>query len=351
MKKENSEAIRASVLYNEWLCQILKSKSQHTFRSYKTSFSQFMFFLESRKDVSAHSFAVHKHFSVKVLLEWCDWLESEKKCSPESANIKLAAIKSYLHFCSNQDLSYREDYLKIRELQRFSVSKKTIKGLSENAIAVFFRMPNTQKLTELRDLVFMEFAYSTAARINELLSIKLSDLHLSSEQSYVILHGKGNKDRIGYIASNLCDNLKLYMTLFHANKNSNNDYLFYSKIKGPTCKLSQECINQRLLIYTERSKAVCDEIVGRIHCHLFRHAKATHLINAGMNIVQVSKMLGHSQIQTTMRYLDITARDLESHILKLEDEKIRKIQPIWTEETGNELSKLFNFNQKELKIK
>lgn len=346
MKNKNNEAIRASVLYNEWLCQILKGKSPHTFRSYKTSFAQFMSFLESQKDVTADSFAIHKHFSEIVLLEWSEWLESEKGCSPESTNIKLAAIKSYLHFCSNQDLSYREDYLKVRELQKSSVTKKTRKCLSENAIAVLFRMPNTRNLTELRDLVFMELTYSTAARINELLSIKLSDLHLSSEQSYVILHGKGNKDRIGYIASNLYDNLKLYLTLFHDDNSSNNDYLFYSKIKGKTSKLSQECINQRLLIYTERSKAVCDEIVGRIHCHLFRHAKATHLINAGMNIVQVSKILGHSQIQTTMRYLDITARDLESSILKLEDEKVQKIQPLWTDETGDELSKLFNFNQK-----
>lgn len=346
MKNKNSEAIRASVLYNEWLCQILKGKSPHTFRSYKTSFSQFMSFLESRKDATVDSFAIHKHFSEIVLLEWCEWLESEKGCSPESTNIKLAAIKSYLHFCSNQDLSYREYYMKVRELQKSSVTKKTRKGLSENAIAVLFRIPNTRNLTELRDLVFMELAYSTAARINELLSIKLSDLYLLSEQSYVILHGKGNKDRIGYIASNLCDNLKLYLTLFHDDNSSNNDYLFYSRIKGPTGKLSQEYINQRLLIYTERSKAVCDEIVGRIHCHLFRHAKATHLINAGMNIVQVSKILGHSQIQTTMQYLDITARDLESSILKLEDEKVRKIQPLWNDETGDELSKLFNFNQK-----
>ena len=61
----------------------------------------------------------------------------------------------------------------------------------------------------------------------------------------------------------------------------------------------------------------------------FRHAKATHLLKDGMNIVQVSLLLGHEQLQTTMMYLDVTIEQKAEALATLENENNRKVPKRW----------------------
>lgn len=62
-----------------------------------------------------------------------------------------------------------------------------------------------------------------------------------------------------------------------------------------------------------------------LHAHQFRHGKASHWLEDGMNIVQISFLLGHEQLQTTMVYLDITAEEKAKALATLEDENDKKV--------------------------
>ena len=62
-----------------------------------------------------------------------------------------------------------------------------------------------------------------------------------------------------------------------------------------------------------------------LHAHQFRHAKASHWLEDGMNIVQISFLLGHEQLQTTMVYLDITTEEEAKALATLEDENDKKV--------------------------
>ncbi len=64
-----------------------------------------------------------------------------------------------------------------------------------------------------------------------------------------------------------------------------------------------------LKICAETAHESCPEVPLDAHAHQFRHAKASHWLEDGINVVQVSFLLGHKQLETTMRYLDITTED------------------------------------------
>ncbi len=70
---------------------------------------------------------------------------------------------------------------------------------------------------------------------------------------------------------------------------------------------------------------MCDEVPMDLHAHQLRHAKASHWLEDGMNIVQISFLLGHEQLQTTMVYLDITIEQELKALATLEDENDKKV--------------------------
>lgn len=171
--------------------------------------------------------------------------------------------------------------------------------------------------------------YGTAARIGELLSIKLQDLHLESAKPYVNIIGKGGKIRTLYLLPKAVGFLKLYLKKYHDSNSDEYDYLFYSVIHGKTHALSQQAVYKILRKYAEAAHEKCPDVPIDLHAHQFRHAKALHWLEDGMNIVQISFLLGHSSVETTMVYLDITTEQEMAALATLQSEKNQKVSPKW----------------------
>jgi len=66
-----------------------------------------------------------------------------------------------------------------------------------------------------------------------------------------------------------------------------------------------------------------------LHAHQFRHAKASHWLEDGINIVQISRLLGHEQLETTMIYLDVSLEQKSDALSTLEEEDSREIPKKW----------------------
>ena len=94
--------------------------------------------------------------------------------------------------------------------------------------------------------------------------------------------------------------------------------------------------------YSSKSKSYisCEEVPLKLHAHQFRHAKASHWLEDGMNIVQISFLLGHSDVRTTMIYLDVTTEAELKAMATLEDESEEKVTKKW-KAPGNKLSSFF----------
>ena len=79
---------------------------------------------------------------------------------------------------------------------------------------------------------------------------------------------------------------------------------------------------------------MCDDVPLDLHAHQLRHAKASHWLEDGMNIVQISFLLGHEQLQTTMVYIDITTEQELKALTTLEDENDKKVSKKWKKKGG-----------------
>lgn len=339
MNKKN-EALEFAKYYHSWIDGCALTNSHNTIRSYESAMKLYIDFLEDVKGLKSTSFSSSNDFSRETIKAWLVWLKDKRGCSPQSCNVRLASIRAYLQYLGERDINYRYLLLDSKSIHRMKAIKTKVNGLSENAVKALMSVPDAYTTTGYRDIVLLAFLYGTAARIDEVLSLKLSDLDLDPGNPHATIIGKGSKIRTLYLPPKLVGHLCKFIKKFHGSEPVKDRYLFHSRVKGHQGKISQEAINKRLKKYAAIAHETCPEVPFNLHAHQLRHAKASHLLHDGMNIAQLSKLLGHANLSTTMVYLDITI-DMEAKaMISLEDEKTRNIPRSWGKGKDN-LTELF----------
>lgn len=337
MKKANNEAILIARHIHFFLNNYVpsqKSCSPHTLRSYQYALSLFIGFLETEKAITANNLK-SECFRQSIIEEWLVWLMSKRGCSPGTCNNRLASIRSFLKYLGSREISMLYLYEASTRIKRKRELRKQVKGMSKDAIKALLSVPNMSTKAGRRDLVLMILIYSTAARINEILSLKVKYVFLDVTKPYITIIGKGNKIRTMYLLPKAVAHLKNYLAEFHSGRDYSDGYVFYSRNSGPNGKLSQTAVSKRLKMHAQKAHVICGGVPLDLHAHQLRHAKASHWLEDGMNIVQISFLLGHEQLQTTMVYMDITLEQEIKALATLEDENERSVSKKWKVSKNN----------------
>lgn len=337
MKKPTKEATEIvgyiHMFLNEYAPMHLTS-SKHTLKSYRTALFLYFIFLELEKKV--HSSALKSDcFSRMNIEQWMEWLINVRKCTNDTANNRLASLRAFLKYLGSRDISYLYLYQEAVVIPRKKGIRKKVRGLTKEAVKILLKTPDISSRTGRRDITFMILIYSTAARMDEILDMKVGQLHLGSRKPYANVIGKGNKIRTLYLLPKTVAHIEKYLIEFHGESPDQNAYLFYSRNNGIYGKMSQPGIDKFLKKYAQKCHGICSDIPLNLHAHLLRHAKASHWLEDGMNIVQISFLLGHENIQTTMAYLDITTETLAEALSTLEEEGDKTISPKWKNTDGS----------------
>ena len=101
-----------------------------------------------------------------------------------------------------------------------------------------------------------------------------------------------------------------------------------------------KAIEKHLRMYAQKAHEKCNDVPLDLHAHQFRHARASHWPEEGMNIVEISVLLGHEQLATTMRYLDISTDDQIKAMATLEDENDSRVSVKWKNNNNGSLKSL-----------
>lgn len=157
----------------------------------------------------------------------------------------------------------------------------------------------------------------------------------SREKTYVNVIGKGIKIRTLYLLPKTVAHIEKYLYEFHGESPEQKAYLFYSRTTGIYGKMSQPAVDKFLKKYIRKCCECCPDIPLNLHAHMFRHAKASHWLEDGINIVQISFLLGHENLQTTMAYLNISTKTLSEALATLEEEKDKAVIPKWKNADGS----------------
>ena len=277
-----------------------KAASPNTIRSYRSALNMYLDFSCQKLEVRLDSFGFM--LATRELLEgFLQFLEDECHCTVTSRNQRLAAIRRFFRYASEKDPVFMSCYHEISLIPVKKVPDHEIEFFSEKALEEILAMPDTSTRKGIRDLMFMILLYDSAARIQEILDVKLQDLHITGDERYIILTGKGGKTRLVPLMQKTVDHLKKYIELFH-NGSGDAEFLFYVIRKGIHNQMSQDNVSKFIKKYGEAARETCHEVPEHLYVHMFRHSRAMHLYRNGMPMPLLSEWLGHAQIETTIKY-------------------------------------------------
>lgn len=270
--------------------------SPHTIRGYAGDLKHFLGFLSER-----HHDQVLRVQAVRVE-DVRGWLASDTASTHSATRARrLAAVKSCFVF------AVREGWLASSPAVQVAMPRlprRLPQILSEADVATILDAPFGDDPLAPRDRAMFELLYAAGLRASELTSLRLVDLDFAKRTVRVL--GKGGKERLVPVGVRAVDALSAYWPLrsrLRATVTDEDDAPVFVNRSGE--RLTPSGLRQAL---ARRIQALGFD--RKIHCHLFRHAFATHLLDRGADLRAIQEMLGHASLATTERYTYVSAARL-----------------------------------------
>ena len=112
------------------------------------------------------------------------WLSNTRNCCPDTCNVRLGSLRVFLQFLSNKDIAYLYLYQESKLVKRKKCFKKKVEGLTRNAVTAILNEADLSTKTGRRDYTLLMMMYGTAARIGEILGIKIRHLNLDCSKPF-----------------------------------------------------------------------------------------------------------------------------------------------------------------------
>ena len=234
-----------------------------------------------------------------------------KDVTKTTANNELRCLRSFFAWLNAEELIPKNPTININCIKEHKMQKEAFTDFE------IVQMRNNLKTS--RDKCIFELLVSTGCRVSELVQIKNEDI----DDDHILVHGKGNKDRMVYLSASAQYALHNYQN----DRKDTSEWLFPKKnddVDFRTVKrksIENWWMNPRYInINAHMDKGTVEHrirMLGRklgikAYPHKFRRTCATNALRSGMPIEMVSKMLGHEQINTTQIYLDLKEDDLKT---------------------------------------
>ena len=213
-----------------------------------------------------------------------------------------SSIKNFLKYLDEEENILQ---IKLSELRLKSI-RKLPEVLSVEDIEKMINAYKHDDFLNSRNKTIIDVLYSTGCRVSELCNINLSDLDLVDNS--LKLKGKGSKQRIVPIGSELKLNLLKYLKIRENFINSKGEPLFLTK--------SRNNLDRTAVFRIIKSTALKASLDTNIHPHTLRHSAATHMLEGGCDLRTVQEFLGHSSVSTTQIYTKVTKEFLEEAFLE-----------------------------------
>lgn len=271
-----NEASKVEMKNEEYLRLFLDAKkiegcSQRTIQYYRVTVEKMFQYIEN---------PVRKITTEEIRRYLVDY-QQMNNCSKVTVDNVRRNISSFFSWLEEEDYILKSPMKRIHKIKTKQQVKETI---SDEAIEQLRDNCNC-----IRDLAMIDLLYSTGIRVGELVNLNISDIDFEAREC--IVFGKGDKERKVYFDAKTKIHLQQYLNT----RQDKNPALFVT-LDCPHDRLKISGVEIRLRTLGKRLK------MEKIHPHKFRRTMATRAIDKGMPIEQVQKILGHSQIDTTMQY-------------------------------------------------
>ncbi len=275
-----------------------KNVSKNTIYSYRDTFKLLINYCRNVQNIPIERITLNV-LSGKFLSDFLQWLETDRKCRISTRNQRLAALHSFFRYVQSEEPTGLFHFQKIIAIPIKRQRKTIIEYLTPESIKLLLEQPNKYTKKGRRDVTLMSVLYDSGARVQELIDIRVCDVILQ-KTAVIILTGKGNKVRRVPIMKNTAFLLQNYILENNLNKIcKNEDPLF---INNQHHKLTKEGVAFIISKYVASARKISNLIPPKVTPHMFRHSKAMHLLQAGINLIYIRDFLGHVDLKTTEIY-------------------------------------------------
>lgn len=275
--------------------------SPHTKKAYKTAMDDLFDFIKAKKNLqfSGITFAV---INSAMLAAFLDDIE-EKGGSVATRNHRLACVRAFYKYAAKIEplaVAYRAEIMKVPIKK--SDKAEVVNYMTMGEVKSILGQPDATTRLGLRNQFILLMFYDTGARIAEIRRIKVRDVKLG-EKPTVKLFGKNNKERIVPISERTAEHFTNYLSVFHPGATQySEDFLFYVNHQGRKDPIGETTLRDMMTKYCDAARENGTAAPDKIFPHLWRHSRAMHLYQHGMDLTLVSQWLGHSNMETTLIY-------------------------------------------------
>ncbi|MGX5687415.1 site-specific integrase [Arcticibacter tournemirensis] len=302
-----------------------RGASKNTISAYRDTFVLFIGYMKAQ-NISTARLTLETITQTRVI-GFLDWLQAERKNANATRNVRLAAIHaffSYIQYLHPEHLYECQKILSIPMKRKTSIP---MNYLSIEGIKALLQQPDIYTVKGRRDLALLSLMYDTGARVQEIIDLTPSSLRLDILNT-IRITGKGNKTRIIPMLEDQIRLLKPYLAEHDLTQPHNNGHpLFFNSRRE---KLTRAGVNHILTKYADMARKTHQAYLPeKMSCHVLRHSKAMHLLQAGVNLVYIRDILGHVSVQTTEVYARADSRAKREAIEKAYTSVAPQKDPVW----------------------
>lgn len=272
-----------------------KNYSDLTIQAYQRDIEQFFLYLreECIEDLSDVQYSFLRGYLSSL---------HQQNLSAKTINHKMSSLRGFYRYLQNQEYINDNPFLLVDSLKEPQRNPDFL--YIDEMVALLDSIDITAPLGK-RNKAMLELMYASGLRCREVVELTLAQIDFSRQ--LLLIHGKGKKDRYvpfhDFAKECLQDYLETERLELMAKKHQEHHFVFVNKFGGQMTNRGIEDIVNRVTQNYDPTK--------KIHPHTFRHSFATHLLQQGVDIRLVQKLLGHSSLSTTQVYTHVTNQHLK----------------------------------------
>ena len=286
--------------------------SPNTIKSYKAAFRLLLKYIYQEKGISADQITFEA-LNYLTITDFLSWLEKSRRCSATTKNQRLSALASFSSYAQNRDFAAASTFRS--SVTRIPMKKAMHKNrafFTREEVAILLRLPTDHYEIGLRDKVLLSLMYASAARAQEICDLTVKDIQFSEKGTSLNITGKGGKRRrigIPYVCASL---LRGYIN--HRKIASLPErHIFSSQThEKMTVACIEEIFKKYVLIAKQKNPGFFTYVSYTPHS--MRHSTASHMLEAGVPLVVIKNFLGHSSLQSTQIYAEISQNTVDKHL-------------------------------------
>ena len=277
----------------------IRGLSPHTVKAYRDTFKLLLPFAAEYHGIKIESLRL-QHISSDLILHFLNQLEKNRNNRPVTRNNRLAAIKSFakmIRFVYPRQRELAETILNIPQKRSL---KPLVGFLYDNEILRIFGSVDIARKEGFRDYVLLHLLYDSGARASEIARLQID--YFNPEQETMAILGKGNRFRLVKLEPKTVQLLQLYIKQYRIVPKPSYQHRLFINQRGEGLTrhgIYRLCKKYLSMVLTAKRLRTISPV------HSFRHSRAMDLLYRGEAITDIKNHLGHDNVQSTTRYLQL----------------------------------------------